>query len=306
MRLKNLIAITARLQAQLGELDARDERALLALAGQARSAAETVTALCAEQGATPADLPMPSRRAFQWLSFLSDPDQAAAAAEALALTRFVLAQARWPRRRPLAGCPVRLAFYPTAYLYHLRPEARRRGAPVRVTLAPGYLYAPADVLDALLRAALGFGRAARARLHAYALGADFAETTQALELATPPPPGSLRGAHYDLEHVFERVNADYFDGALPRPRLAWSSTIAHRLLGYYQHASDRLTISRALDQAGVPPAAIELVMYHELLHKRLGVQVVNGRHYAHTAAFHAAERQFHGYREAKALLDQLG
>ncbi len=180
MRLKNLIATTARLQAQLGNLDAGDERALGALAAQARAAADTVAALCAGQGAAPADLPMPSRRAYQWLAFLSDPDQAAAVAEALALGRAVLERASWPRRRALAGCPVHLEFYPNAYLYHLRPEARRRGAPVRLALAPGYLYAPVDVLEAVLRAALGFGRAARARLHAYALSADFAETTQAL------------------------------------------------------------------------------------------------------------------------------
>jgi hypothetical protein len=309
MRLKNLIVTTARLQAQLDALDAADEPATLssseALAGQARQAAETVVALCASEGATPAALPTQSRRAFQWLTFLADLDQAAAVVDALALARQALRQARWPRRRGPAGCPVRLEFYPTAYLYRMRPEARRAGAPVRVTLAPGYLYAPADVLEAVLRAALGFGRAARNTLHAYALTTDFAETTQALELATEPPPGSLRGLHYDLEQIFERVNAAYFDGALPRPRLAWSSSLARRLLGWYQHASDRLTISRLLDDARVPPAAIELVMYHELLHKRLGVQVLKGRHYAHTDAFHAAERQFSGYQAAKAFLDQL-
>jgi hypothetical protein len=305
MRLKNLISITTRLQARLAGLTAGDEAALARLAGEARNSAEAVDALCAQRGATPAELPAQSRHAFQWLQFLAQADQAAAVVDALALARLALDQARWPRRRPLVGCPVHLEFYPSAYLYHMRPEARRAKAPLRVTLAPGYLYAPPDVLDALLRAALGYGRAARARLHAYALGADFAETTQALELATEPPPGSMGGAHYDLEQVFERVNVAYFAGQLPRPRLAWSSTTARRLLGYYQHASDRLTISRVLDNPRVPPAAIDLVMYHELLHKRLGVQAINGRHYAHTEAFHAAEKKFRAYDEAKEFLDQM-
>jgi len=305
MRLKNLIAIAASLQAQLGELDPADERAISALAGQARQASETVAELCAGQGASPAALPVPSRRAYQWLTFLADADQAAAVVDALALARHGLRQAGWPRRRGLAGCAVRLEFYPTAYLYRMRPEARRPNAPVRVTFAPGYLYAPPDVLDAVLRAALGYGRAARARLHAYALSADFAETTQALELVTEPPPGSLRGRHYDLERIFEQVNAAYFGGALARPRLAWSSSLARRLMGCYQQASDRLTINRRLDDERVPPAAIELVMYHELLHKRLGIQIVNSRHYAHTEAFHAAERQFSGYQAAKAFIDQM-
>jgi hypothetical protein len=305
MRLKNLIGITTRLQARLAEVPAGDEPALARLAEEARATAETVEALCLRHNATPAELPAQSRRAFQWLKFLAQPDQAAAVSDALGLARFVLAQASWARRRALAGCPVRLEFYPSPYLYRMRPEARHARAPLRVTIAAGYLYAPPDVLDAVLRAALGYGRAARARLHAYALGADFAETTQALEVATEPPPGRLGGAHYDLEQVFERVNAAYFGGQLPRPRLAWSSTITRRLLGFYQHASDRLTISRVLDDPRVPPAAIDLVMYHELLHKRLGVQVVNGRHYAHTEAFHAAERQFRGYEQAKGFLDRL-
>jgi len=306
MRLKNLIVVTQRVQDDLGRLDPGNAAAVANLSGVARSTAENVVALCAAHDSTPAQLPLPSRRAFQWLAFLADPDQAAAAGDALGLTRHVLAQAGWPRRRPLAGCPVQVEFYPNAYLYRMRPEARRVRAPLRVTLAPGYLYAPPDVLDALLRAALGYGRAARARLHAYALSADFAETTQGLELATEPAAGSLAGKHYDLEQVFERVNAACFAGQLVRPRLAWSSTIARRLLGFYQHASDRLTLSRVLDDARVPPAAIDLVMYHELLHKQLGVQIVNGRHYAHTEAFHTAERRFPGYAAAKAFLDRLG
>jgi hypothetical protein len=304
VKIRNLTAIATQLQARLAELGPGDEAALAQLASQAHTIAGTVEALCAERGATAAELPTPSRRAFQWLKFLSDADQAAAVLDALALARSGLAQARWPRRRALAGCPVRVEFYPMAYLYRMRPEARRPGATVRVTFAPGYLYAPPDVLEALLRAALGYGRAAPASLHAYALGADFAETTQSLELVTEPPPGSLRGAHYDLDLVFARVNAAYFANQLPRPRLTWSSTIGRRLLGYYQHASDRLMISRVLDDRRVPASVIDLVMYHELLHKRLGVQVINGRHCAHTEAFHAAERQFNGYVAAKEFLDR--
>ena len=306
MRIRNLTALTADLQAGLAAFKPDDDAGLVRLSEIARQGAEKVEALCHERGALPAALPAQSRRAFQWLKFLADPDQAAAVADALALARHVLAQAGWPRRRALAGCPVRLEFYPSAYLYRMRPEARRARSPLRVTLAAGYVYAPPDVLDALLRAALGYGRAARARLHAYALGADFAETTQLLELATEPAPGSLGGLHYNLEQVFERVNRACFGGQLARPRLAWSSTIARRLLGYYQHASDRLTLSRVLDDPTVPPAAIDLVMYHELLHKQLGVQMVNGRHYAHTEAFRAAERQFEGYAEAQQYLERYG
>lgn len=273
------------------------------LRAEAAEHAASVEALCAERGSLPAGLPTPSRRAYQWLKFASEADPLQAALEALALARQLLAAARWPPRKALRGRPVLLAFYPTAYLYRMQTVGRS----VRVVLAPGYVYAPAPVLEAVLRVALGYDRgAARQQLHAYAAGPEFAEATMALEVATEPPPGSLRGRHYDLDEVFQRVNAACFGGRLARPRLTWSRTITGRLLGYYQQSTDRLMLSLALDDPRVPPAAIDLVMYHELLHKHLGFQLVNGRHRAHTDAFRHAERQFPGYDEAKAFLDQMG
>ncbi len=309
VRVRNLVAIAERLNDQLenltraGTLPAADDPRLAALQARAQQQAAAVEALCAAQHSSPAGLPAQSRRAHQWLKYLSQPEQLQAVLGALAQAQQILAQARWPRRRALAGQPVHLEFYPTAYLYRMRPE---QGV-ARVSIAPGYVEAPAPVLEALLRVALGYGRKpARDTLHAYAAGPEYAETVMALELATEPPPGSLRGRHYDLDQVFERVNAAYFEGRLSRPRLVWSRTITGRLLGYYQQSTDRLMISLALDDARVPVCAIDLVMYHELLHKHLGVQVINGRHYAHTEAFRRAERQFRQYAEAQAFLAQLG
>jgi hypothetical protein len=305
VRVRNLVAIAAGLNEQLaaltraGALPLARETRVSAVLAQAQQQAAAVEALCAARGSLPAGLPMQSRRAYQWLKYLSDPDQLHDTLTALALAHQVLARARWPWRPALAGGPARLEFYPTAYLYRMRPE---QGV-ARVAIAPGYVAAPAPVLEALLRVALGYGRqAARDTLHAYAARPEFAEATMALELATEPPPGSLRGRHYDLDQVFERVNHGYFGGRLARPRLVWSRTITGRLLGYYQRSTDRLMLSLALDDVRVPPSAIDLVMYHELLHKHLGVQVVNGRHYVHTEAFRRLERQSREYAEAKAFL----
>jgi hypothetical protein len=227
----------------------------------------------------------------------------------LQLAHALLAEARWKRRPSVEGRPVHLAVYPTAYLYHAHVErglaspALADGRPVRVMLAPGFLAAPREVLEGVLRMSLGFRRKpVRARMHEFVAGPDFAEMTMALELSTEPPPGGLRGRHYDLDDVFERVNLDYFGGRLARPRLAWSRSLTLRLLGYYQQSTDRLMISQALDDPRVPRCAMEMVMYHELLHKHLGIQVVNGRHYAHTDEFRHAERRFRQYDEAQRFL----
>jgi hypothetical protein len=87
--------------------------------------------------------------------------------------------------------------------------------------------------------------------------------------------------------------------------LTWNRTITHRKFGHYQPTTDTLMVSITLDQAEVPVYAIEFVMYHELLHKQLGVEVVNGRRYAHTSEFRARERAFPHYEQAQVFLAQL-
>ncbi|MCC7361930.1 MAG: hypothetical protein IT317_20770 [Anaerolineales bacterium] len=311
LRLRHFIPLARDFNERLAPLAGVSEAAAAApaanIAAEAARQVGRVEALLAEHNAGPSQLPVQSRQAFQWLGFLGDPENVLAVIAALGLAQHLLAAARWPRRPALADAPVRLEFYPLAYLYRMRPEGKHRADLLRVTFSPGYLYAPPEVLEAVLRAALGFARPPlKAALHAYANSDDYAETNAALELLTAPLPGSLRGRHYDLDQVFDAVNAAYFGGALARPRLTWSRVITGRLLGYYQRSGDRLMISQALDDPRVPRPAIELVMYHELLHKQLGVQVVNGRHYAHTEAFRQAERQFAGYAEAQAFLARLG
>ena len=114
-----------------------------------------------------------------------------------------------------------------------------------------------------------------------------------------------RGAYFDLAEVFVRVNRRYFGGDLGMPRLIWSYQLTRRKLGHYQFATDTVMISRSLDGADVPAYVVEFVMYHELLHKHMGVKVMNGRRYAHTPEFRAAERRFGEYAVADAWLKGL-
>ena len=114
------------------------------------------------------------------------------------------------------------------------------------------------------------------------------------------------GRHHDLAASFDRVNRAYFAGGMPRPRLTWNRTITHRKLGHYNLHSDEVVLSMTLDDPRVPAYVVDFVMYHELLHKLLGVLAVNGRQRAHTPEFRRAERRFKGYRKAEAFLRRLG
>ena len=102
--------------------------------------------------------------------------------------------------------------------------------------------------------------------------------------------------------IFNRVNEEYYSGDIERPILIWNRTITHRKLGHYQPSTDTVMISITLDNPGVPSFVLDYVMYHELLHKLIGVQVVDGRHYAHSPAFNIEERKFRQYAEAKDFL----
>jgi hypothetical protein len=114
-----------------------------------------------------------------------------------------------------------------------------------------------------------------------------------------------RGVTHDLQASFDRVNAGFFGGRMPRPRLTWNRVFTGRKFGHYDFLRDTVMLSSTLDQPKVPQFVVDYVMYHELLHKEMGVDVVNGRRYAHTREFHHAERRFPRLAEADAILNDL-
>jgi hypothetical protein len=118
-------------------------------------------------------------------------------------------------------------------------------------------------------------------------------------------PEQAKGLFHDLAAVYERVRQSYFDGTIGRPRLTWSRTFTGRKFGHYDRITDTVMISCSLDRADVPAVALDFVMCHELLHKKLGVKWGAGRMTAHTPEFRAAEQRFPRYAEADAILKKL-
>ena len=80
-----------------------------------------------------------------------------------------------------------------------------------------------------------------------------------------------------------------------------------------QRCGEELSIRNiALTDSNALYGAVEFVsrcqdagMYHELLHRELGVPLVNGRRQIHNAAFRAAERRFKQYEQAELALKLL-
>ncbi len=114
-----------------------------------------------------------------------------------------------------------------------------------------------------------------------------------------------RGATYDLERMFARLNRRYFDNLIPKPTLTWSQRRTRRILGHHDPAHNTIVISKTLDAPDVPEWFVEYVLYHEMLHIKHPARLVNGRRMYHTKAFRTEEERFPRYDEAQAWLDHV-
>ena len=61
-----------------------------------------------------------------------------------------------------------------------------------------------------------------------------------------------QGAHFNLEEIFEQLNAAYFDGMLGRPQLGWSRGASRTMLGHFDPSHNAIIISRIFDRPECP------------------------------------------------------
>ena len=93
---------------------------------------------------------------------------------------------------------------------------------------------------------------------------------------------------------------------MPRPKVMhWSARVNHRTMGSYNPKEDSLMINCGLDRADVPSYVLDFIMYHELLHKALGIKTSGSRRMAHTAEFRKLEQAHPDYERAEAFLQKL-
>ena len=114
-----------------------------------------------------------------------------------------------------------------------------------------------------------------------------------------------QGRLHNLEEIFERLNARFFDGLLGRPQLGWSRRPSHSMLGHFDPSHNAIIINRIFDSDEAPLLALEYVMFHEMLHLRHPVDHAGARRRVHTREFREAEMQFPQFKEAKDMLKRL-
>ena len=114
-----------------------------------------------------------------------------------------------------------------------------------------------------------------------------------------------QGHAYDLDAIFEDLNARFFHGLLGRPRMSWSQNGTRRILGHYDPAHNVIIISRVFDQFSVPRHAVEYIVYHEMLHLKHPVKLRGSRRCVHSAEFRAEEALFPKLEAAKTFLRRI-
>jgi hypothetical protein len=211
-----------------------------------------------------------------------------------------------PRTKPPA---IRVEFCPFANAdSFIRLTAD--GIHVRITdLLEG---APAPVLEALAYILVGklFRRAiARTYAHRYRLYLNRRDMRRHMHLVRQMRGRKFisgpAGEHHNLEHIFEELNARFFDSLMGRPLLGWSRQRSRSMLGHFDPSHNAIIISRIFDAPDVPRLALEYVVFHEMLHLRYPVDHNGARRRVHTREFHVAEKAFPQLREAKEMLKRL-
>jgi hypothetical protein len=182
---------------------------------------------------------------------------------------------------------------------HVRISDLLEGAPAPVVEALAYI-----LLSKLFRRPI-----ARIYSHRYRLYLNRREVRRQMHLVRQIRGRKFisgpQGSHYNLEAVFEALNAEHFEGLLARPQLGWSRGASRNMLGHFDPSHNAIIISRIFDRAVVPELALQYVMFHEMLHLQHPVEHNGARRRVHTREFRAAEKKFARLKEAKEMLKKL-
>lgn len=248
-------------------------------------------------GIQPGNLPTRTMYAAIWFLFLRQKDHFAQHVQ-----QVTKLQTRFCQEIKLHHNPPTIKLAPSSFLFKMIPRPHT----FTLLLHEGFLYAPDTILKKLVQLAGKDGRKKRlfGQLKAFSKTSPYQEVVQTLNglaKAIYYEPDAA-GTHYHLKDSFQRVNWAYFQGEQSLPHLQWSKRSTTRKLGHYNPIPDTIQVSRTLDQISVPEYVLDYVMYHEMVHRTLGIAEVNGRKSSHNAAFHQMEKEYAHLEQAKQFL----
>ena len=118
------------------------------------------------------------------------------------------------------------------------------------------------------------------------------------------------GEYFDLQTLFDKLNAEYFGNALKGYTITWGRKRKrppkeYFVFGTIQEEDKMIRIHPLLDAPFVPTWFLEYVVYHEMLHAVVPEEIdEHGRRRVHTREFYRRERKFHCYYRARRWEDE--
>lgn len=115
------------------------------------------------------------------------------------------------------------------------------------------------------------------------------------------------GQSHDLQDLFNELNGRYFDHTIDA-RITWGRRPLPGAkkrrrnsikMGSYSVEDRLIRIHPSLDRPFVPRYFVSWIVYHEMLHQKHDIPVVDGRRQFHTPAFLAEERLFEEFERAQ-------
>jgi len=186
----------------------------------------------------------------------------------------------------------------THSMIHIRPSSSGN----KVRLHHMFLEADTEVLNSLARFVKSRNRKAPSVLRSFV-------TANSHKIKQSPRKSRQtivrsKGRFFDLNTLFDQVNGEYFANEIDCP-ITWGANRRVRnqnsiKLASYSDRTKTIRVSPALDKSYVPKYVIMGIVYHEMLHHRLGVEHRNGRKMAHTRRFRQLEARYRHYHRLQA------
>ncbi|WP_322745216.1 M48 family peptidase [Nostoc sp. LEGE 12447] len=256
--------------------------------------------ICFQQQVTPANLTSSSRQIYSWMKFLTDECNLQLHLRSTYYVRQIAKEIL--SKQDQESVEVMIEFTNLALLY----KGKKSSNVAKIVINEGFINASKEVLQAVVKSALlGNSQASTRLIRSFASSSEYSDVLLELDLIAEVIAENAQGKFYNLHHLFDKLNYEYFAANLVKPRLTWSQINTYRKFGHYETARDRVVISLTLDDANIPEFVAEFVLYHELLHKYHGIKWVQGRRMVHTKEFRVYESRFKLYKEASVWLKKL-
>jgi hypothetical protein len=298
LKLKNILKQQTHINQQLFQAASTSNTIPPTITTQLHKTTNQIETICTKHQLTPTALAKPSRNAYTWMKFLTNPHNLQLHFNTLVRSITISQEII----KTQGSGQIFIEFTHGSNLYKFRTINNL----TTLNISESFIHSSNQVLTAVLQTALHQKNATASEIiRKFSLSEECSDVLLELDLITQIATETAQGNIYNLDHLFSSINHQYFAGTMSKPRLMWSNILSHRKLGHYERTRDRIVISKILDHERIPQYLIEFILYHELLHKHHGIQWLNGKCMVHTPEFKRSERKFGQFQEAETFLQQM-